>query len=75
MMGYHMCRKCCGISKLVTGALILINAFLWPRWLDVDGWVAFFGLLMVIFGFVKLVVPNKCPNCHEMNVKGMKGKK
>jgi uncharacterized membrane protein len=72
----HMCKKCTGIYKLVTGALILVNAFLWPRWLDVDGWVAFLGLLLVIFGFIKLVVPNKCPTCNAMGGKApAKGKK
>ena len=61
-----MCQKCHGISKLVVGALLLINAWLWPRWLGVDGWVSFVALLMVVGGFLKLVVPNKCASCHAM---------
>jgi hypothetical protein len=61
-----MCKKCSGIAKLVIGALLLLNAFVWPQWLGVDGWVSFLALLMVLGGFVKLVVPNKCPTCAGM---------
>lgn len=62
----HMCKKCSGVTKLLTGALLLVNAFVWPRWLGVDGWVAFIGLLLVLGGFLMLVVPNKCPGCMAM---------
>ncbi|MFH1276629.1 MAG: hypothetical protein ABIH82_05970 [Candidatus Woesearchaeota archaeon] len=48
--------------RLVTGFLLLVNAFLWPRWLGVDGWVAFVAVLMVIGGFLKMVVP-ACKDC------------
>ncbi len=58
-----MCKKCAGTMKLVVGALLLLNAFVWPKWLGVDGWVSFLGLLMVLGGFVMLVVPNKCSGC------------
>lgn len=61
-----MCKKCCGVTKLLTGALLLINAFVWPQWLGVDGWVAFVGLLLVLGGFLMLVVPNKCSGCMAM---------
>ena len=61
-----MCKRCHGIMKLVGGALILLNAFLWPKWLGVDGWITFFGLLMVLGGFVKLVMPNNCKGCAQM---------
>lgn len=59
-----MCHRCHGIMKLVFGALLLLNAFVWPRWLGIDGWVQFVAVLMVLGGFIKLVVPNKCPACN-----------
>ena len=73
MMG-HMCKKCSGICSLITGALFLVNAFVWPQWLGVDGWMAFIGLLLVLGGFVKLVMPNNCPGCNMMGseMKAMK---
>ncbi|MAG73272.1 hypothetical protein CL620_03090 [archaeon] len=61
-----MCHRCCATSKLVLGALLLLNAFVWPQWLGLDGpksWISFIAVLMVIGGFLKLVVPNKCPGC------------
>ena len=57
----QMCKKCHGVKKLVAGALILINAFLWPQWTGIDGWAAFIGVLFVLGGFLMLVVPTgKC---------------
>ncbi len=63
---HGMCQKCCGISCLLTGALLLLNAFVWPQWLGIDGWVQFGAVLLVLCGFIKLVVPNKCPGCNAM---------
>lgn len=71
----HMCHKCTGIKKLVIGALLLINAFVWPQWMGIDGWVKFVAVLMVLMGFVMLVVPNKCPSCNAMSATPKKGKK
>jgi hypothetical protein len=68
----EMCKKCSGVSKLVVGALLLMNAFVWPRWLGIDGWVSFVAVLFVIGGFVKLVVPNKCVACNAGIAKGKK---
>ena len=65
MMGC-MCKRCHGVIKLVVGALFLANYYVWPKLSGVDGWLAFFGWLMVIGGFVKLVVPNKCKSCAQM---------
>ena len=58
-----MCTKCAGVCKLVTGGLILLNAFVWPKWDGIDGWFAWIGVLFVLFGALKLLVPNKCPGC------------
>ena len=57
-----MCVKCTGICKLVTGALLLLNAFVWPRWWGIDGWVAWVSVLMVLGGVLLLVMP-RCPHC------------
>ena len=62
----NVCKRCSGVCSLVVGALVLVNAFLWPRWLGIDGWVTFLGLLLVIGGFIKLVIPNKCSGCNAM---------
>ena len=74
MMG-HMCHKCSGVTKLVVGVLLLLNTFVWPRWLGVDGWVAFVAVLMVLGGIVKLAMPNKCPSCNAMMGNNMMKKK
>lgn len=58
-----MCPKCCGIMKIVTGALLLVNAYVWPKWVGIDGWIAFFAVLMIVFGIVKLLMPKVCPQC------------
>ncbi len=62
-MGCHLCSRCHGIYKIVFGALLLVNAYLWPEWLGIDGWVSWLAVLLVLGGLVKLLVPNKCPNC------------
>lgn len=73
-----MCKKCHGTKHLVMGALLLLNAFVWPRWVGFDGaksWVSFFAVLLVLGGFVKLVMPNKCPGCASLCAPETKGKK
>jgi len=57
-----VCGKCHGVMKIVFGALLLVNAFLWPKWLGIDGWIAFVAALMVIFGLIKLLKP-ACGHC------------
>jgi hypothetical protein len=49
--------KCMGVMKIVVGALILLNAFVWPMWLGIDGWVKFFAVLVVLCGIMKLFHP------------------
>ena len=61
-----MCTKCAGTVKLITGALLLLNAFIWPMWTGIDGWIAWIAVLMVLGGLVKLLVPNKCKACNAM---------
>ncbi len=61
-----MCHKCSGLMKVVWGVLLLLNAFIWPRWLGVDGWVAYIAVLFVILGVVKWAMPNKCSSCMAM---------
>lgn len=57
-----MCARCHAAKKVVLGALVLLNAFVWPLWTDLTGWLAFFGALMVVGGVVKLVKPH-CGHC------------
>ncbi|MFH1682908.1 MAG: hypothetical protein ABIA37_03860 [Candidatus Woesearchaeota archaeon] len=53
-----------GLHKLIFGALLLLNAFIWPKWLGVDGWIAWIAVLMVICGLLKLIWP--CSACKPM---------
>ena len=57
--------KCHGIKKLAVGALLLLNAFVWPRWLGIDGWVSFLALLLLVGGVLMLLKP-MCPHCASM---------
>lgn len=57
-----MCAKCHGVKKVVFGLLLLLNAFLWPKWLGVDGWVAWLAVLAVLAGALKLAKPS-CGHC------------
>ena len=66
-MGCGMCKKCGGVHKIVVGALLLLNAFLWPQWLGIDGWISWLAVLFVIGGALKLFVPNKCPACNDVS--------
>ena len=55
-----MCNgKCMSIKKIVIGLLLLLNAFVWPKWLGIDGWLAWIAVLMVLGGVLMLVLP-KC---------------
>lgn len=51
----------CGVKKLVLGLLVLLNAFVWPMWTGVDGWIAWFGVLWVVLGAYMLFAPAACP--------------
>ena len=57
------CKKCHGMIWGLIGVLILINVFVWPQWSGIDGWMAFFGLLLVLGGVWKSLVPG-C-GCHR----------
>jgi len=56
MMEYHS-PKCWGTMKIVVGVLILLNAFVWPMWLGIDGWVSFFAVLLILGGILKFFHP------------------
>ena len=57
-----MCGMCRGVMKIVWGGLLLLNAFVWPMWTGIDGWVSFVAVLMVLGGVVKLIKPS-CGHC------------
>ncbi len=69
-----VCMKCHGIKKVVFGLLLLLNMFVWPKWLGVDGWVAWLAVLLVLAGVLKLVKPT-CGHCDSMMPSKMSGKK
>jgi hypothetical protein len=54
--------KCMGTMKIIVGALILLNAFVWPRWLGVDGWISFFAVLIILCGLAKILHPSCGPS-------------
>lgn len=62
-MGDCMCKHCHGVYKIVFGALLLFNAFVWPLWMGIDGWIKWLAVLLVLGGVLKLVIPNKCAGC------------
>ena len=53
--------KCHGVKKIVFGALLLLNAFVWPQWLGIDGWVAWLAVLAILCGVVLMFHPKE--NC------------
>jgi hypothetical protein len=57
------CYKCKGMIKSLIGVLLILNAFVWPRWNGIDGWFAFLGLLLILGGVWKSFLPG-C-TCHK----------
>lgn len=53
-----VCSKCYGLKKVVWGALLLLNVWVWPKWLGVDGWVSWIAVLLVIAGVLKVIKPS-----------------
>jgi len=63
-----MCH-CKAITKIVVGLLLLLNAFVWPLWTGIDGWISFIAVLMVIAGIALLFKGKHCcsDSCCEMS--------
>jgi len=60
-----MCGRCFAAKKVVLGALVLLNIYVWPKWTGSwDKWIAFFAALMILAGIVKFFVPC-CPHAKE----------
>ncbi|MBI2580231.1 hypothetical protein HYV85_00285 [Candidatus Woesearchaeota archaeon] len=73
-----VCAKCHAVMKVVLGALVLLNIYVWPSWgVDkmpgINGWLAFFAVLFIIKGAIKFVMPN-CSHCKPEATAGKKGK-
>ncbi|MBR9683723.1 hypothetical protein GOV03_04250 [Candidatus Woesearchaeota archaeon] len=64
-----------GLHKIVVGGLLLLNAFIWPMWLGVDGWIKFIAVLMVLGGAIKLIHPMGYPCCGAPVAKNVKKKR
>jgi hypothetical protein len=60
-----------GLKKIAIGALLLLNALVWPKWLGIDGWIKFAAVLLIIGGLIKLVHP-RCGMPVAKNVKKKK---
>ncbi len=69
-----LCKKCMGISKIVFGALLLLNGFVWPLWTGIDGWAAWIGVLLIVTGVAKLALP-PCPGCAACEIKAVPSRK
>ena len=70
-----VCGKCHAVMKVVIGALVLLNIYVWPKWKGgIDQWLAFFAVLFIIKGAIKCVMPT-CGHCKgDMMPSGKKGK-
>jgi hypothetical protein len=53
--------KCHAVMKVVFGGLLLLNAFVWPKWLGLDGWISWIAVLVVLKGVLMFFHPkDKC---------------
>jgi hypothetical protein len=56
------CHKCRGMIMSLFGVLLMLNAFIWPKWTGTDGWLAFLGLLLMVSGVWKAYINGcSCP--------------
>ena len=70
-----LCWRCRGAMKVCRGALLLLNAFVWPKWLGVDGWVSWVAVLLIVSGVLKML-KSGCGHCEmPMPEAGMKRRK
>lgn len=60
--------KYMGIHKIIFGALLLLNAYIWPKWLGIDGWITWIAVLMVVGGALMLIMKCKCISCATSKV-------
>jgi hypothetical protein len=64
--GSGYCPNCKGMILSFFGVLILLNAFVWPKWTGVDGWLAFSGLLLMFAGVWKAYIHGcSCPKKND----------
>ena len=49
------------MRKLVLGLVILFNIYVWPKWMGIDGWMKWFGLVFAVWGLYTFVAPSSCP--------------
>ena len=69
-----MCGRCRAGKKVVGALLVLLNAFVWPLWAGIDGWIKWFAVLALLGGLVHLIKPN-CGHCADECEVPEKGKK
>ena len=51
------CIRNLGVKRLAWGLLLLLNAFVWPKWAGIDGWVAWVAVLLVLAGLRRILFP------------------
>ena len=69
-----VCGKCRGMVKVIFGALVLLNIYVWPKWTaNLNQWLAFFAVLVIVKGVLSLVMPG-CPHCKTEMPAMKKGK-
>ena len=75
MCGGGMCGRCKAGKKIVIGALVLLNIYVWPQWIGtIDKWAMFVAVLSIILGVLMFVMPG-CPHTKEDRGIAKKGKK
>ena len=53
--GHWLCGRWKAVKKLFFGLLLLMNAYVWPLWGGIDGWVTWGALLLTIWGVIGFV--------------------
>ncbi|MBI2662738.1 hypothetical protein HYX11_04740 [Candidatus Woesearchaeota archaeon] len=62
--GHWLCGRWKAVKKLFFGLLLLMNAYVWPLWDGIDGWVTWGALLMTVWGVIGFVrAGTACGQC------------
>jgi len=52
--GHWVCGRWRPLKKLFFGLFLLLNAFVWPLWSGIDGWVTWAAVLLTVGAVVSL---------------------
>lgn len=60
-----VCGRCKASKKVVIGALVLLNIYVWPKWIGtIDNWAKFVAILSILLGVLMFIKPG-CPHCRD----------